>query len=186
MYFKRIEVKTKNFAEVYLSPMSSEPEDIKKYTEWMNNPEILHWLNREDQILTYEEEKRYIESLDHRYNFSIILGHDNYDSMMIGVCSIKPKRFNGTLGIFIDPEFQSKGIGTAVIKSLLKYGFETLNLHRIDLTQNKNNEKAHKCYKKAGLKDFGIAREAVYSNGKYEDVILMDILRSEYDEIQKE
>ena len=88
---------------------------------------------------------------------------------------------NAVLGIFIgDKEYRSKGYGKEAIELILDFGFNYLNLHEIKLDVMAFNERAQKCYKKCGFKEYGRRRESVYLNGKYYDVISMDILRREF------
>ncbi|MGC9781430.1 MAG: GNAT family N-acetyltransferase [Candidatus Heimdallarchaeota archaeon] len=42
------------------------------------------------------------------------------------------------------------------------------------------NTRAIKTYLKAGFKEIGLRREARFREGKYHDVLLMDILRKEW------
>ncbi len=65
---------------------------------------------------------------------------------------------------------------------LLDYGFNYLNLHEIQLDVMSFNERAIRCYEKAGFKQYGRRRESEYVNGKYYDRISMDILKSEFKE----
>jgi RimJ/RimL family protein N-acetyltransferase len=85
------------------------------------------------------------------------------------------------LGIAIgDLKMASKGLGTEAIRLMLDYGFRTLNLHRIELFVHDFNERAQKAYKKLGFVEEGRKREALYSDGKYHDEILMAILKEEW------
>jgi RimJ/RimL family protein N-acetyltransferase len=48
------------------------------------------------------------------------------------------------------------------------------------------NIRAVRSYEKAGFVLEGRQRQAVYKNGKYEDVLFMSVLRSEWDSRKKE
>ena len=87
------------------------------------------------------------------------------------------------MGIFIgDEQYRGRGIGKEAIHLILDYGFNYLNLNSIQLSVFAFNERAIACYKKCGFKEVGRLREAYYLNGKYYDKILMDILKSEFNE----
>ena len=66
------------------------------------------------------------------------------------------------------------------MKLLLEYGFNTLNLNRIDLKVNDFNSRAIKCYQKIGFIEEGRMRQSCFRNGKYHDQIIMSVLRSEW------
>ena len=83
------------------------------------------------------------------------------------------------IGIF-DPAYHGMGIGTVVTKLLLKYGFETMHLHRIDLKVLEYNHRAIRCYEKCGFKQEGVLRESAIIDGTFYDDIIMSILDWEF------
>jgi RimJ/RimL family protein N-acetyltransferase len=63
---------------------------------------------------------------------------------------------------------------------MLRHGFFDLNLQRIYLSVLASNAAALRIYEKAGFRQEGRAREAAYKNGRYEDTVLMALLRTEF------
>ena len=63
-----------------------------------------------------------------------------------------------------------------------KYGFNYLNLNSVALHVMSFNERAMKCYKKCGFKEYGRRRQCVFVDGKYYDKVGMDILAKEFKE----
>ncbi|HUT80313.1 MAG TPA: GNAT family protein [Candidatus Bathyarchaeia archaeon] len=85
------------------------------------------------------------------------------------------------LGIFIfNKEEWNKGFGSDAMKILLKFGFDNLNLHRIELSVYPYNERAIHVYKKIGFTIYGRKRHSRFMNGQFQDEILMDILEDEW------
>jgi len=82
-----------------------------------------------------------------------------------------------------EKNYWNQGYGTESITLLLKHGFETLNLNRIMLRVYEDNPRAIRCYEKAGFVHEGRLREARYFEGVYRDVMLMSVLRREWDEL---
>lgn len=169
---------------IYLSPKSCEEEDIIKFTEWMNDFEITDYINNSSMLFSYESEKEWVIASAKKSspgNFNIIDLETNELIGSVGVDNIKDVSRSAVLGIFIgNDKYRSNGYGTEAIKLLLEYGFKYLNLHSIKLTVLDVNARAYKCYIKCGFKETGRDREAMYLNGKYHDVIHMDILESEF------
>lgn len=62
------------------------------------------------------------------------------------------------------------------------FGFNYLNLNNIKLDVMEFNKRAQACYKKCGFKEYGRRRKCRFINGKYYDVIEMDILSEEFKE----
>jgi RimJ/RimL family protein N-acetyltransferase len=88
---------------------------------------------------------------------------------------------NAEIGIFIGAkEYWSKGYGRDVMKLMLRHGFNTLNLHRIYLRVFEPNLRGIKAYQYAGFVEEGRLRQAVYRNGRYYDVLVMSVLRHEW------
>ena len=60
------------------------------------------------------------------------------------------------------------------------FGFDSLNLHSINLQVHEFNERAKKCYEKVGFKEVGKYRDFLYLEGVYHNSIIMDILKEDY------
>jgi len=158
-------------------------EYIESFLKWLNDPEITQYLTGY-RPLTRDMEEDWFDNLKKRENaiiFSILL-IDN--EKLIGNCGIEDLHWvnrAGTCGIFIgDKENQGKGYGPEALRLLLDYGFNTLNLNRIDLKVYEFNTSAIKCYKKVGFIEEGRKRQATFKNGKYYDDIIMSILFEEW------
>lgn len=73
-----------------------------------------------------------------------------------------------------------KGFGTETTALMVEYGFEVLNLNRIQLHVSVENVGGIKAYERAGFKKEGLLRQAMYRNNRYYDFYVMGILREEY------
>ena len=85
-----------------------------------------------------------------------------------------------SIGIF-DPALWSKGLGTEATRLMLRYGFETLGLERIDLDVLEFNARGIRCYEKCGFSRTGIKQNSCQIDGEYFSDILMAITRREYE-----
>jgi len=63
---------------------------------------------------------------------------------------------------------------------ILNYAFNELNLYRVGLNVISSNERAFRAYRKAGFREEGRLRAAVYRDGQRQDRILMSVLRDEW------
>lgn len=79
---------------------------------------------------------------------------------------------------------RGKGYGTETMRLLLKYGFENLNFHRIQLNVLEFNDKAIALYEKCGFKKEGIFREFVLRDGKRYNLLLYGLLKSEWEKTE--
>src|SRR5947209_8170706 len=83
-------------------------------------------------------------------------------------------------GISLVPDARGRGIGTAAITQLVVFGFVRRNLRRIHLQAIASNTAAIRAYEKAGFVPEGRQREHAWVRGRYEDIVLMGILRTEH------
>lgn len=78
-----------------------------------------------------------------------------------------------------DKAIWGRGIGGQVAQFCVDQGFSVLNLNRIHLTVLASNDRARRLYQRLGFAEEGCLRQAQYKNGKYEDVIVMSLLRAD-------
>lgn len=96
---------------------------------------------------------------------------------------------NGTAVVYIgigDESYRGQGIGLEALGLTLEFGFQELNLHRIQLTVLSYNKPAITLYEKLGFKREGIYREFIHRDGKRHDMYLYGILRNEWNLLNKE
>lgn len=169
-----------------------EQEDVAKFHEWVNDPEVTRGLA---MYLPYsmKDEESWFENVGkhdpHEKPFAIDIKKGK-GWKLIGNCGtfgISLVNRNCELGIMIGDKAEwNKGYGAEAMSLLLQHGFETLNLNRIFLRVYEDNVRAVRSYEKAGFVLEGRQRQAVYKHGKYEDVLFMSVLRSEWDSRKKE
>ena len=75
---------------------------------------------------------------------------------------------------------KGKGYCQAMLKAVIKIGFEDLKLHRIDLGVYSFNESALGCYKKAGFTIEGIRRDVLLYKGEWWSLVDLSILEAEW------
>jgi UDP-4-amino-4,6-dideoxy-N-acetyl-beta-L-altrosamine N-acetyltransferase len=87
---------------------------------------------------------------------------------------------NGEYGIFIgEPNALGKGYGTDAGRLILKYAFETLNLHKVYLRVIDNNIRAIKSYEKLGFSVDGVLKDDVCIDGEFRDIVIMSVLKGQ-------
>ena len=98
-----------------------------------------------------------------------------------GLMDISPSAHHAEFGIAIyNPDNLNKGYGTDATRVTLWVGFNVLGLHSIYLRAFTHNKRAIRTYEKAGFKMAGTLREHVFSEGKYQDHVIMDITAGEF------
>ena len=174
MYFKKLVGK-----KCYLSPIDT--NDAEKFTEWLNDMELLINLQIYGSAISFENERSFLNNLSRDHNYSII---DLETDALIGNCGfLDMDHINQTseVGIFIgNKKFLNKGYGTEALSLLIDYGFKALNFHNIMLKVYEFNKGAIKSYEKIGFKFIGKRREALHRNLEKHNIVYMDILPDEF------
>jgi RimJ/RimL family protein N-acetyltransferase len=170
--------------KVRLRPV--ERDDLPRFVEWFGDPDVRR------HLLLYlpfslAQEERWFESLQGRLERQqdVLLAIETADGAHIGnigLNSINWKDRNAELGIVIgEKAYWSQGYGTDAIRTLLELAFREMNLHRVFLRVDVDNERGIRCYEKAGFQRDGTLRQMVFKEGTYIDQHIMSILRSEYE-----
>jgi RimJ/RimL family protein N-acetyltransferase len=166
-------------------------DDVAVFGPWYESVELLRMLNSGAvRPFSLEDEAEWYESARKQHNlyqFGIRLLADN---RLIGTCTVMdinwPAR-SSMVGISIGaPDARGKGYGTDAMRVLLRYCFMELNLNRVGLTVFSYNTRAMTSYRKVGFQQEGVMRQAILRDGEYHDIVLMSILRSEWDMLQDE
>ncbi|MBE2271377.1 MAG: GNAT family N-acetyltransferase [Anaerolinea sp.] len=76
---------------------------------------------------------------------------------------------------------RGKGYGTDAVRVMLKYCFWEMNMNRVGLEVMLYNDAARRSYEKVGFTAEGTLRQLVYRDGVYYDVLLMSMLRPEWE-----
>lgn len=84
-----------------------------------------------------------------------------------------------SLGYWIGKQYWNNGYCTEAARSLMAYGFEKMNLHKIYATHLSHNPASGKVMQKLGMKQEGIFRDHVNKWDKFYDLVYYGILRSE-------
>lgn len=168
--------------KIYLAPIRT--EDAEQYVEWLNDFSTTDYIGRSGSVVALEGETEYLKKMQsEEANFGIVRLADDKLIGTVALNRVDHLRRIASLGIFIgDKESREKGYGTEAVRLILDYGFSYLNLNNIELSCLACNERAYRCYQKCGFKEYGRRRQAAFTNGKYYDLIFMDILAEEWNE----
>lgn len=160
-------------------------EDAPKAQAYINEPEIKRLLGGAPFPLTLWDEEKFIAQQSARsdtYSFAIETIADGHYIGGCGINALDWKNRVAEIGIFIgDKAYWNQGYGTDALKVLLRFVFYQLNLHKISLQVLSFNERAQKVYKRLGFIEEGRLRQERYVDGTYYDLLVMGLLKEEFD-----
>lgn len=94
--------------------------------------------------------------------------------------SISGTHARAEVGYSLMSKYQGKGLGTEALSTALKYGFDTLNLYRIEADVDPRNTGSIKLLEKLNFKREGFLRQRWRVNGEVCDSVLLGLLKEDY------
>lgn len=91
----------------------------------------------------------------------------------LSVCPRPRLRHVGSLGIMVRPDIQGRGVGAALMETLLDLADRWLLLVRVELEVFTDNQRAIRLYERFGFQREGVKRMGAVRLGQYADLCLM-------------
>jgi RimJ/RimL family protein N-acetyltransferase len=165
---------------IALTPLRE--SDLPLLFRWINDRELVT-LNAPYKPVSEQQHRAWFEDIQKRRDTRIFAIRLLENDVLVGTCqlhTIDLVHRAAELQIRIgDGQHRGRGIGTEAVRLLLGFAFEDLDLHRVYLHVFASNQPALRLYEKVGFRREGVLREAAHIEGKYVDVVVMGILRSE-------
>jgi ribosomal-protein-alanine N-acetyltransferase len=101
---------------------------------------------------------------------------------LVGIVSlhqIDRDRLRAELGYWIGVPWWGRGYATEAAKAVVRYGFDELGLHKIHAHYLTRNPASGKVLERIGMRREGLLREEVRKWGRFEDVVVCAVLRSD-------
>jgi RimJ/RimL family protein N-acetyltransferase len=160
-----------------------EPEDAPNLYRFRNDPEVTSGLGGFSSGYSLQAIEEWVERharasedlvwaiADRETN--ACLGH-------VGLYRIDHRVGSCEFGLLLgDSSRWGRGIGKEVTTAIIGYGFDELNMNRIELSVISSNTRAIRLYEGLAFVREGVRRKAQYRGGEYLDLILMSLLRAE-------
>jgi len=165
-----------------------ERADLPSLHRWMNDSEMMAWARFRPEAMTSltalekEFEKELAGEDEERTHYMI---EEKATAKPIGWCVARTwdrKHVNANVGVGLgEKEYWGRGFGTEAVQLLLTILFDHQGWHRAELWTLAENERAIRSFEKCGFRKEGHEKESVYFGGRYRDLILMGLLKSEWD-----
>ena len=105
------------------------------------------------------------------------------EAELIGMCGLQEidhYQQRADVGIRIGQPFWRRGYGQDAVRTLVDYGFRSLNLAKISLQVLADDERAVGAYLKAGFVEEGRLRAHSWYDGARHDELVMSVLRDDW------
>jgi ribosomal-protein-serine acetyltransferase len=145
------------------------------------------WLAWVDTIQTEHDSLEYIYTkIENQKNGNTIAFHILFKGLLVGqitMFGMKEGGYNCELGYWLDKSYNGMGIMTQSVMSILKFGFNVLNLNRIVIKSSTYNLKSQAIPLRLGFIYEGTLRQSTFIRGKHLDSNVYSILKHEYFEL---
>ncbi len=160
-------------------------EDAEDMYEYAHNPEVpkyLTWYPHTDIDYT----KAYLRYVSQRYrtgdciDWAIV---DRASGKMIGTCGfarIDYQNDSAEIGYVLNPNFQRKGIAAEAARAVIAFGFDVMELERIEARYMIGNTPSRKVMEKCNMTFEGIRRSGAKIKDIYQDIGICAITRADY------
>lgn len=158
--------------------------DYEHFARWETDPVVTGYLSF-DEDRTYEDvvtEALHNKSNPEKMDFTIVMREsgDPVGRVYISRVDRHCDSLDITKFYIGEPKLWGRGIGREIMKEVLEYCFTFLHMERVTLDYFTGNKRASDLYESLGFKNEGVARNATKKDGRYYDLHLMSILRSEF------
>jgi RimJ/RimL family protein N-acetyltransferase len=163
-----------------------EMTDLERNHRWVNDRDVTRFLSMRYEMSLMAEENWMRERTRSPLSFSTAaFAIETKEGRHIGNCGLhnaSPENRSAELGIMIgEKDCWGQGYGTDAVRALLRFAFEEMNLHRVQLDVFDFNERAQASYRKCGFVEEARKRQDLYQEGAFIDVVVMGVLRSEWE-----
>lgn len=171
--------------KVHLVPLDR--ANAEKARHWVNDPEINRWMLSGHIPVSVEGEEAYYAGAEkdqaNKTGFAFEI-HAIDGPRYIGNCGLHKVDLihrHAEVGILIGQIMDhNKGYGRDAIRTLLKFGFETLGLHSIEIRHMAPNEAGAHLYRSIGFKEVGTLRQHCFLHGEWVDEVVLDMLAEDW------
>jgi ribosomal-protein-alanine N-acetyltransferase len=167
------------------------PDDAERFTDYLIRNREFHrpWIpTPPEDYYTVDVQRRWLETalerqrsgLQHR--FAVV--PDEAPSLIIGSVAINAIEYgafrNGRISYMMDQAWTGRDIATTSIRQLMRFAFDTLELHRLEAHIIPRNVASRRVVEKCGFTYIGTGSAMVKINGVWEDHTIYAIINERH------
>lgn len=164
-----------------------EKEDLELVRAWVNDPDLARDVNRVLPVTTLEHEKWYADLVTRADAVTFVIRHESKTIGLCGLKTIDSRNRHAELWLYIgDSGKRGQGLGRRSFALLARFGFDQLNLNRIQIYVAECNTASLRACAACGFQEEGRLRDYIYIDGAYHDAISLAVLRHEHCDVATE
>jgi ribosomal-protein-alanine N-acetyltransferase len=155
------------------------------FKEW-SDPAVTYYMRDEEPLKSREQAKEFLsplqtpEEIPNSKWWGIEL---KADGRLIGTCGYfrwDKQHHRAEIGYDLCPDVWGQGLMPEALQALIRYGFEEMDLNRIEATTHTENLRSGRVLTKLGFQREGLLREYYCRDGIYNDQIQYSLLKREW------
>jgi len=149
------------------------------------NREVLReWLPWVDYMQTVEHFRKFVRDSEHsrkqEIDYGFVILEEESVVGRIGIYRVDQPNKTGSIGYWLGNGFAGRGIITKACEAIIDYGFETLQLNRLEIRCGTQNGKSKAVAERLGFKQEGILSQAEWIGDKCIDHYLFALLKEDW------
>jgi ribosomal-protein-alanine N-acetyltransferase len=170
--------------KVFLRPIRK--TDAQRIFELINDRNVTRFLSSVEAPVTMQQEKEFVSRCEKKwkkgkaFNFAIC---EKRSGLLVGGCGLNSFRKydrRAWVGVWLGKKFWGKGMGFESVFLLFQFGFEELNLNKIEYGYLTANAASKGVASKMRTKKEGIQRQHTFKRGRFFDHAITSLLASEW------
>jgi [ribosomal protein S5]-alanine N-acetyltransferase len=159
-------------------------EDVNSLLMLFGNPEVVKFIGMQP-IKTIEQANEWLKWMGGFFaeKEGLRWGITLQDGTFVGSAGLH--RWNkeaqyAKIGCDIAFKYWGNGYGQEAMRQIIEFGWEQMKLNRIEAEIVSGNEASVHVVEKLGFKKEGVLRQRLLKGGKFYDILIYSVLRSEY------
>jgi ribosomal-protein-alanine N-acetyltransferase len=155
------------------------------FKEW-GDPVVTYYMRDEDPLKSLKQAEEMLQPLqtpEKMPNFKWWGIEIKLEGCLIGTCGYCrwDKQHNrAEIGYDMWPDYWGQGLMPEAIQTLISFGFQEMELNRIEATTHTENHRSQHVLKKLGFQKEGLLREFYCRDGIYNDQVSFSLLKREW------
>ncbi len=169
-------------ARLELRPLAEDDVD-GPYLEWFNDPEVCRFNSHYVYPYTRDRALEYIKSLQGSPDLvlAVTMGGSGKHIGNVSLQSLSAVHRNADFAIVIgDKGAWGNGYALEAATAIVEHGFEAMNLNRISAGTSVENLPMRKLAESLGMAEEGVRKQALFKEGRYQDVVEYGLLASDH------
>jgi ribosomal-protein-alanine N-acetyltransferase len=161
------------------------PDDAEAMFAYASDPEVSRYTLWETHR-SIEDSRAFLDLVTQKYesggepDWGIVYKGDH---RFVGACGLvdwEVEHARVEVGFVLSREYWGRGLMPEAVRAMLSFGFERMNLNRVEARCIAENAASARVMEKAGMAYEGTLRQREYIKGTYRDMKLYAILKEEF------